>query len=167
MNAARLATSVLTALALVTAAGCGGDDEESGALSKAEYREQGNTLCREAGTEVEDIDPPSSPDEIADVLERIFDVSDSYTDDFEALEPPAELQDAHDESLRLSDDTKELTDRLVERVREADDPQVAARREFVKLVETREFKRSQELARELGLDDCLDVGAPGAEPEAS
>jgi len=42
------------------------------------------------------------------------------------------------------------------------------RREHQKLLERPESKRGLELARKLGLDACLELGAPGAEqPEAS
>ncbi len=168
MNAAKLATSALTALALFAAAGCGGDDDPGGgALTQAEYQKQGNALCRDAISEAKDVEVPTSPDEIPDYVDRLFDVSFGYTEEFEALEPPEELQEAHDESVRLTDDSKRLTDELVERLRDAENPQAAVLREFRKLAETENFKRSQEVTRELGLDDCLDVGAPGAEPEAS
>lgn len=166
MSSRPLATS-LAALALVAAAGCGGDDDDSGALSKAEYQKQGNALCREAISKTKEVDPPRSPDEIADYVDRLFDVAYGYLDEFEALEPPKELREAHDGSVQFSKDSRETIDELVERVREAENPQVAAQTELRKLAQSPDFERDRELTRALGLDDCLDVGAPGAEPEAS
>ncbi len=168
MDASRLATGALVGLALLIA-GCGGDDGDGGdSLTKAEYQKEGNALCREAFAKVRDIDEPTSPEEIPDYVDRLFDLSFSYTDEFEALEPPDELKDAHDESVRLSEDSKEQTDELVERLREAENPPAAAQREFQELLRSPEFKRSLEVTRKLGLDACLELGAPGAEqPEAS
>ncbi len=166
MNLTKLATSALAALAVAVAAGCGGDGE-SGALSKAQYTEQGNKLCRDAVDAANEVEPPRSAEEIADYVDRLFEVSFGYVDDFEALEPPEELRGAHEESVRLSKDSRQLVEDLVERLRAAKSPQTALPREFQELAATKEFRRSQEVTRELGLDDCLDLGAPGAESRGS
>ena len=41
----------LLPLVLAVAAGCGGDDDDSGALSKQEYIAQGNQICAEGNAE--------------------------------------------------------------------------------------------------------------------
>ncbi len=163
MKTAKLATIALAGLAglaLVAAVGCGDDEGDSGALTKTEYQKRGNALCREAVSEIEELDPPNSPDEIPDFAERLFDLSYSYTDDFEALDPPAELREAHDEMLRLSEGAEEEGDELVERLRSAENPQKAFLRELREMVESPEFERNVDRLRELGLDDCVDVGVP-------
>lgn len=167
MNPTKLATSALAALALAVAAGCGGDGGDSGTLSKAEYTDEGNKLCRDAVDAANEVEPPRSAEEIAGYVDRLFEVSFGYVEDFEALEPPEELRAAHEESVRLSKDSKRLVDDLVERLRAAKSPQTVLPREFQRLAATKEFRRSQEVTRELGLDDCLDLGAPGAGPQGS
>lgn len=169
MKTAKLATSALTALTLVAAAGCGGDGDEpggGGALTKGEYQKQGNALCRDAVSELEELDPPNSPDEIPDFAERLFDLSYGYNDEFEALEPPAELREDHEEILRLSEGAEEEGDEIVARLRKAENPQKAFLRELREMVESPEFKRNVDRLRGLGLDDCVDVGVP-ADSEAS
>ena len=172
MSRARRAASALALTALLTAAGCGDDDEdtqkeEGGALSAAEYRKQGNALCRDAISKAGKVPPPQSPDEIADYTERLFDLAHSYNDDFEALEPPKELRRDHEQAVRLSEDSKQETDELVKRVRRAKNPAAAVQREFRRLARSPTFKRSLGVTRRLGLKDCLEVGQPPQPPASS
>lgn len=161
MTATTLATSAVTFL--VAATGCGaGDESGSGALSKDEYYEQSNALCRKAIFEAEAKvreDPPRSSDEVPDAVELLFDTSFSYIAGFKALEPPEERREAHEEFVRVSEDSRAVIDGLVQRLRDAEDPQALLPVELRKLVLTREFSRGEALTRELALD-CLDIADP-------
>jgi len=161
----------LGAVALAVAAGCGGGDDEpapdGGALTKAEYQKQGNALCKEAVAEVGRVPTPRAPDQIADYLERTFAVAEETNGKFESLEPPKELREDHEQAVRLSEDFEGVSDQLVERVRQADDPRAAIQREFRKLAGDPVFKRSQDVTRRLGLDECLEVGPSPTRPESS
>lgn len=166
----RLAAALAGAVLLV-AVGCGDDDNEEksgsggGELTSAEYREQGNALCKDAVRGVERIPQPTSEDEIADYLEGVFEASEDVTDDFERLDPPTELATDHEKAVELSRETEKKFDAIVERVRESADPRAATLRELRKL--TPEIKRSEVLNEKLGLDECNEVGPAAEQPEAS
>ena len=172
MSRAHRAACALALGALVFP-GCGGDDDEDtgkekgGPLSAAEYRKQGNDLCRDAISKAGEVPPPKSPDGIADYTERVFDVASSYNDDFEALEPPKELRRDHEEAVRLSEETEQETDELVERLRRSENPTAAVGREFRRLLRSPAFKRSLRVTRRLGLEECLEVGQPPQAPQSS
>ena len=161
----------LALVALAGATGCGGGDDESapdgGALTKAEYQKKGNALCKDTVAEVGRIPMPREPDQIAGYLKRTFAVAEEANGKFESLEPPRELREDHEQAVRLSEDFEQVSDRLVERVRQADDPRAAVQREFRKLAGDPVFKRSQEVTRRLGLDECLEVGPAPTRPENS
>ena len=161
--------AVLAGAALLVPAGCGGDDDEEtsgsegGPLTAAEYRKQGNALCKDALSAVERIPVPSSEGQIGDYLERVFDASEGLTDDFEKLDPPAQLRADHEQAVELSRKSEDQFDAIVERVRESGDPRAATLRELRKLAP--EIERSEELNEKLGLDECNEVG-PSPEPPA-
>jgi len=158
-------TAALACLALVAATGCGGDDESGGALSKAEYRKQGNAICKDALREVEGIPAPTSPEGIADYLEKVFDTGEKFNDEIVELEPPEELRADHERAVGMTDEFEQAFDKLVERVRNASDPQAAVQREFRKLAP--DIARSQKLNARLGLDACNKVGPPTEQPAPS
>ena len=171
MDSRTALVAVLAAVGLLVPAGCGGDDDEekSGSegapLTAAEYREQGNALCTDTIGEVERIPEPSSEDELADYLERVFDVSVGVTDDFEKLDPPDELRADHDKAVEIARESEELFDGVLERVRESDNPRAATLSEFRKLAPV--IKRSEEINEKLGLDECNEVGPSSEPPGAS
>ncbi len=159
-----LRTGIATALActaLVAGAGCGGDEKSddgaSGAspLTAAEYRKQGNALCKEAVREVGAIPEPNAPDEIAGYL----------NDEFVKLQPPEELRADHERAVELGEESQKTFDGVIERVRAASDPQAALREEFRKLVP--ELERAQKLNTRLGLEECNGIGPPSEQPAPS
>ncbi len=160
--------ATLACTALV--AGCGGDSDgdatsDTGPLTVAEYREQGNALCKEAVREAEAIPVPRSPDDIADYLKTVFDASSELTDEFAEFEPPEELRADHERAVELSRESDETLDGIVERVRDASDPQAAAQREFRKLAP--ELERAEKLNNRLGLEECNETGPPAEQPAPS
>ncbi len=157
--------------ALVTGAGCGGDEESGdgassgGPLTTTEYRKQGNALCKDAVREVEAIPVPKSPDAIAGYLEEVFDTSEQVNDEFVKLQPPEELQADHERAVELSKEFEKTFDGVIERVRGASDPQAALRDEFRKLVP--ELETAQKLNTRLGLEECNEIGPPSDQPAPS
>jgi len=158
-------TAALACLALVAATGCGGDDESGGALTKAEYRKQGNAICKDALSEAEGIPAPTSPEDLDDYLEKLFDSVEKANDEFVALEPPEELRADHERAVELTDESEQASETLIERVREAPDPQAAVQREFRKLGPL--LARGEKVNARLGLDDCNRVGPPTEQPAPS
>lgn len=169
----RVRTSLAAALAgaaLVTGAGCGGDDSEGeksggGALTAAEYRQQGNALCKKAASEVEGILAPSSPEGLPDYLEKVFGASKKVTDEFVKLEPPQELRADHEQAVKLSLESEKIFDALIERVREAPNPQAAVLRELRTLAP--ELEKAEKVNTRLGLDECNETGPPAQQPDPS
>jgi hypothetical protein len=163
--------TVLACTALVAGAGCGGDEKSddgaSGAspLTAAEYRKQGNALCKEAVREVGAIPEPNAPDEIAGYLEEVFDASEQVNDEFVKLQPPEELRADHERAVELGEESQKTFDGVIERVRAASDPQAALREEFRELVP--ELERAQKLNTRLGLEECNEIGPPSEQPAPS
>jgi len=159
--------TALTCTLVVAGAGCGGDESGSGEgpLTAAEYRKQGNSLCKEAVREAEAIPAPRSPDDIADYLEEVFATSEKVTDEFVELEPPEALQADHERAVELSRESEKTFDALIERVRDASDPQAAVRREFSKLAP--DLARAEDLNTKLGLEECNETGPPPEQPAPS
>ncbi len=152
-------------------AGCGGDEESGndassgGPLTTAEYRKQGNALCKDAIREVRAIPVPKSPDAAVGYLEKVFDTSERVNDEFAQLEPPEELQADHERATELSEEVEESFDGVIERLREASDPQEALRDELRKLVP--ELERAEKLNTRLGLEECNEIGLPSEQPAPS
>lgn len=171
MTSPRAVTAAALVTALIVPAACGGDDGEpsqasrGGAMTVEEYQKQGNALCQDALRKVERIPTPSSEDEIADYLERVFDASEGVTEEFAALEPPSKLRADHEKAVALSEETDDKFDDLVDRVREAPSPRAAVRREFKKLAP--DIAEGEKINERLGLEECNEVGPPSEQPEAS
>jgi hypothetical protein len=140
---------VLAALALATsAAACGNDDAPA-----REYREQASVLCRDALRKAEELPPPSSPRQLGGLLGDALRLSRSFTKRLEALEPPAELADLHARSTRLNKRAEELTEEVVDDLAAGGAPQELLPEYSAKLLDI--GKRDNELARKLGLPDCV------------
>ncbi len=136
-------------------------------LSRAEYQEQGNAICARAIDEVEDVPEPRSPDAIADYVQEAFGLALEANEELAALGPPDALRADHEKLVKLSEGGEAELDRLVEQIRRADDPRATFLRELRKTLEDPEVEQGREITRRLGLDECLEVGAPAPEPEAS
>ena len=171
MGVRTCSATAFACLALAAATGCGGDDEDGesasgdGPLTAAEYRKQGNALCKDAVREVEAIPVPTSADDIGDYLETVFDASKKVNDDFVKLEQPEELRADHGRAVELSEEAEKTFDEVVERVRDAPNPQAAVQREFRKLAP--DLARAEKLNTRLGLDECNETGPPSEQPAPS
>jgi hypothetical protein len=160
--------ALLTVLAaLVLAAGCGGDDDGGGGdtLTASEYREKGNAMCLKAKADAGKIPLPKSPGDLADYVERTFDIGFASSAEFGKLNPPEELRKAHDAALRQTDESRDEFDTVVEKVRGSGNPTKTLQSEIRKLAPI--LEESEEYNRKLGLTDCLQVGAPSQPPEDS
>jgi hypothetical protein len=143
---------------VAAAAGCGGDESEAG-----DYRERASALCREAVREAEELRVPNSPRQLESFLRETLRYSRSYTERFEALEPPEELADLHERSTRLNKRAEELTEEVADDLAAGGAPQELLLDYTTKLLEI--GKRDNELSRQLGLPDCVTpLPGPGREP---
>jgi hypothetical protein len=143
-----------------SAAGCGGDD--SGA---DEYRDDANAICREALREAEQLAQPRSPRQLERFLRDGLRASRGYTRRLEALEPPPELAELHERSLHLNLRAERLTQGILDELAAGGAPSELLPDFSAELLEI--GKRDNELARRLGLPDCvLPLPGPGGEPAA-
>lgn len=154
--------AVLLAGALLAA--CGGDGGD-GELSVEEYRDKANQLCTEANRDVREVDPPTSPDQLADFLERGLKLSRGYDERFEDLDPPPELEELHERAIRLSERVNQKFERLIEDLRSAGEPLAEFQQGLQGLLP--DIQAGDSLNRELKLDRCLEVpglqgGTPGS-----
>ncbi|MGI9540151.1 MAG: hypothetical protein ACR2N6_08385 [Miltoncostaeaceae bacterium] len=136
------------AAAVIIAAGCGGGDGDS-ALSVDEYRDQANQICREADRTTDAIDVNSVED-----FQALIDAQRSQIDELRELDPPDEFSDQHEEAIETLDRTVALLDDARQRIEDGEDPSDVLsdlQAEGEELTD-----RANELARELGLDDCVD-----------
>jgi hypothetical protein len=150
---------LLTCALALTA--CGDDDS---ALSAADYRKRANELCADGTREALRLDPPRSPQDLADYLQRALDLTGKYEDRFAELEPPNELESLHERALRLNDEFNRDFSRLIRRVRSADDPVATFQRGLQRLLPA--FQRGDEINRRLKLDECLQAPALRGTPPA-
>ena len=152
MNPSWLRIGTVLSLAIAGLPGCGGGDS-GGALSEAEYRKQGNAICKSAIKRATDVPLPRSPDDLADYLEEVFALTDDANTEFKALDPPESLKKDHDLALKAAEGQEGKLDALVDRVRGSDNPQATVMSEYKKLAP--DLKEDIELSRRLGLEECL------------
>ena len=142
-------------------AGCGGSDDDSGALSKEDLIAQADEICADSIGEsqtreadftaaIEANDLEAAADVVAENGEQISE----GIDEFEALEPPEEDQETIDEFLALSREQVELSAELAEAIR-ADDgaavEEISAEGDAIEA-------ESDALADEYGFVDCGSAG---------
>jgi hypothetical protein len=152
-----IAGAVLSAV--VALVGCGGDDSDAG-----DYRDEASAMCSEAIREAEGISPPANRSDLDRLLRETLKLSRDYNRRLASLEPPAELAERHARSQRLNLRAERLTEKLL------DDIAAGEALEEVLPGYTRELvaisRRSNKLARSMGLPDCVvPVTGPG-EPAA-
>lgn len=159
VKSSRLALlGVGTVLFTVGIAGCGGgDDEDSGPLTKDEYIAQADQICADTKTETDALEPEFNAadeagdvDGAADILAEGSDITKDAFDEIEALEPPEEDQATIDEFISLSQQQIDLGDQIVDAIRAGDD---AAIDDLSAQAEDLE-QQSDAIADEYGMVDC-------------
>jgi hypothetical protein len=85
---------VTLVLALIVA-GCGGGDDDSEAVSKAEYEQRTTEIYAELGTSLQV--PLETTEQRQDAASRVGDAMRGVADDMDEIEPPEEIADPHDD----------------------------------------------------------------------
>lgn len=146
MRARRLAAGACAA-ALV-AAGCSGGGSGS-------FEEQANEICAEYDERIADVELPTSPEDLAASATEIAELTEQGTAELRELEAPDESQGAWEEWLELSDGAAESARDIAAAAERGEEDRI---RELAPAAEENE-RASDELAGELGLDECvLDEG---------
>jgi hypothetical protein len=142
--------STLTAIGagLVLAAGCGGDDDGGG---EDAFRADANAVCADFEEKIAAIPPPQNAlDEWAAIAADIGDLLETGVNELDALEPPGDLGESYDEWLELKRESLDATRDLQEAGAAANQQLIT---EALNRIEESEG-RADELATELGLDEC-------------
>ena len=138
--------------------GCGEDEKDSSKedskAGAAEYRREGNALCRQAEKEVERLPQPTDPQGLGDYFDEGADVTQKYTKRFEALRPPADLRTLHQQAVRDNEEGIRYFRRLAREFRSSDNPTATFKAELPGLI--RLVEKGNRISRRLGLNDCVE-----------
>jgi hypothetical protein len=145
------ALAVLAIGAVALGAGCGGDDDD-GALSAEEFRSQADAVCASFDQRTEDIENPTSADEVQPFLEQNLDLQREQLEELQAITPPDDLADDWNEALGLLDDQIDDVQDVLDDIEGGADPVEAINEASETLNDNTE--RLQELAGDLGLEEC-------------
>jgi|RhiMethySRZTD1v2_1073278.scaffolds.fasta_scaffold376443_3 hypothetical protein len=170
-----LTALVLAAFALSIAA-CGGDDDDGGgsgadegsamttegsqALSKQEFIEQGDEICREGNEEFERINEEldaisggSASEQFAQaesILREGADLIDARIDDFRALDPPPEDAEVIDQYLDGVEDQRALLEQMADAAAAEDEQELQDVSERLDQVAA----ERRGIAQGYGFEDC-------------
>lgn len=152
--------AIIGAAALI--AGCGGGDDDTTttvaeappALSAEEFRDQANAVCADISARTDEIDFPETPEGIADALDQVRDAQDEGVDRLRDITPPEEFEAEWEEAIGLQEELVAAVGDAVDRIEAGDDPETV----FIELSGATEeqSERLDEIAADLGLDECLD-----------
>ena len=139
----------------LTLLACGGDD----APSKKEFAKDADRICRDAQKEFEKIGQSAeSPEQLADVLDKVIDRSREAADDLVALERP-EGGDGDTAKKFVEGFRTELNDKLVPAIEDlkkaVKDKDVQAVQDAAQRLQKLEASESDRYARELGATACV------------
>lgn len=153
--------AVLAAVALLGAAGCGGDEQ-----SESGYREEANAICEEAERKLEALPEPATTADLERYLRQAIEISKDSDREFRALEPPAELRAQHRRAIRLSRRGERLIETLLDELAAGEPSLKTLQRMLPELEDI--GRESNALARRMKLPDCVTpLTAPGSAPEPS
>lgn len=146
-----LRSAVLTVTCAAVLAACGGGGD-SGQLTAAEYRDQGNAACQRYEQAVKKLAQPSSLKDVPTYADDARAQLTKLVDQLEALDPPADLQDRHDQLIALGRQSEDALGDL------ADAGESQSKTQITKALATAANldQRSDALSRELGLNRCAD-----------
>ena len=102
MRALKLTVAVLGIAAAFAAAGCGGDGGGGEALSAEEFREQADAICNDFEAQLQEVEPPTSPDDIERFVDEAVPIIEDGTGELNSLQPPSEFQDEWDRVVEIN-----------------------------------------------------------------
>ena len=150
MGLIKLAVATLSLAGAFLAAGCGGDGGGGGALSAEEFRQEADQICEEFEGRLNDVEPPSSPDDIQRFVNEAVPIIEDGTTQLNDLDPPSDFQDEWDRITEINEENLD-TIRAVRDALENEDVEEATR-----LMEDAGGNEDEadQLARDLGLTKC-------------
>ena len=133
----------------VTAA-CGGGGDGGDSLSREELIEQGDAICTEYESRVDEVDQPQNSEDVARFVDEVKPVVEEGTDKLDELTPPEELEDDYDEWIELSRTGTASLDELKAAAAESDDTRVE---EIIQDLGD-DAAEADRIAQEIGFQKC-------------
>jgi hypothetical protein len=151
MNAFKLAAAALVLSGSLLAAGCGGDGGGgNGELSAEEFRQQADAICADFEQRLDEVEPPTSPDDIQRFVNEAVPIIEEGTGRLNDLDPPDEFQDEWDRVVEINEENLAT----IRSVRDAlEDNDIAEAQRLIQEAGGNEEEADQ-LARDIGLTEC-------------
>jgi hypothetical protein len=140
-------TAAIGVAVLIAACGGGGGDQT---LSADEFRKQADSICTEYEGRIDDLQSPSSLDELPDFVDEVIPIIEEGNAKLADLNPPEELASDWDRAMELQDQNLEVAHDLQDAIHDNDTAKVQEL--LTKLNET--DAQSNAIARKIGLEDC-------------
>jgi hypothetical protein len=144
------ALAVLGAAAAI--AGCGGGDDDSGALSAEEFRSQADAICADANTRLDALDEPTGADQVLGFLQSGLTVQKEQLEKLKALQPPDDLAGTFNEATDLLDQQTAAIQGAADRIAGGEDAETVIGEVDSKIDSINE--QADAKAKELGLEVC-------------
>jgi hypothetical protein len=144
------ALAVLGAAAAI--AGCGGGDDDSGALSAEEFRSQADAICADANTRIDALDEPTSADQVLGFLQSGLTVQKEQLEKLKALQPPDDLAGTFNEATDLLDQQQAAIQDAADRIAGGEDAETVIGEADSDIDSISDQAKAK--AKELGLEVC-------------
>lgn len=129
-------------------AACGGDDT----LSAEEYRSQGNAACEAYEKKVRELPQPKSLQDVPEYADEAQAELSSLIDTLDELQPPDDLEQKHNELVDLGRQSADALDDLSNAGESGSQAQIQKSLANAARLD----QQSDQLSRDLGLDQCAD-----------
>jgi hypothetical protein len=144
------ALAVLGAAAAI--AGCGGGDDDSGALSAEEFRSQADAICADANTRLDALDEPTGADQVLGFLQSGLTVQKEQLEKLKALQPPDDLAGTFNEATDLLDQQTAAIQGAADRIAGGEDAETVIGEVDSQIDSIND--QADAKAKELGLEVC-------------
>lgn len=154
-----LATLVVSVLMFGACGGDNGDNpvEQDDALTKAEYIEQADEICKSAAEDFESLEQPQSVEELEPFVNEAQERTETLIADLRELQPPDEI----------SDDVDTILTNLEQSVDSFPDLLAAAKEQDVETIQQinteiqENVNAANTAAQDIGLEQCGNTGPTG------
>ncbi len=145
----------LVVLAAALAAGCGGGGGGE-RLSRAEFVERADAICREYEDRLDALGRPTNAAELRSFADRALPIARDGREELGDLNPPENLEETYDAWLEQGDEAIEIVERLREAAAEGNKGEIQQIAEDAQRTDA----ESNRLARELGFEQCGAAASP-------
>ena len=143
--------ALLLLVGLLAACGGGGDGDDNGELTRAEYTRLANASCVEAEKKLDELGAFDNFQELAKEMETGRQAVQQAADELQALIPPARLAAQHRELISLTEETADAAARISAAAEENDQVEMQKQAERAEEI----TKATNDVARKLGLEECV------------